>query len=129
MKEIKRVEGQSLYLKIFQAIEFDCTIFIYLDKNNKIISMNYHWGTDTIKPNFMEFNGSGEITRLYNLFLGINKTHSPKIYDLVIGAHSIISKRDLRISELETSLAEEKLKNSNMLGKVNKVLSLTKDLV
>lgn len=105
MKIIARKPNTSLYLKIFQSQEFDCTIFVYVDKQGELISLNYHWGTNEIKTKYMEFNGNGEVTQLYKLFLKIMGSRSAKIYDLVIGAHSLNSPRDLKIAKLETDLA------------------------
>jgi len=124
MKTIARVKNQSLFIKIFESKEFDCTIIVYLDKENNVISMNYHWGTKDIYTKYLEFNGKGETTQLYKIFHQINGGHSAKLYDLVIGAHSINAKKDLKIAELETELAEEKLKSKKLKAKLGKVKAL-----
>ena len=80
-----------------ESKEYNCTIFIYLDKDDNVISMNFHWGTMTINPKYMEFNGDGEVTQLYRLFLKILGSHSPKIYDMVISACSLNTPKDFKI--------------------------------
>lgn len=127
MKEIK-VQKESLYLKIFKSNEFDCIIFIYLDKKNQVMSMNYHWGTETIKPKYLEFNGDGEETRLYKMFLSVMKLHSSKVYDLVIASCSISGQKDLTIGTLEAKLAESELVNKALVGKLDKILKLGQEL-
>jgi len=124
MKEIERKKNTSLYLKIFESKEYNCTIFIYLDKDDNVISMNFHWGTMTINPKYMEFNGDGEATQLYKLFLKILGSHSPKIYDMVISACSLNTPKDFKIKSLEREIANYELKLKEANAKLDKVYKL-----
>lgn len=129
MKTIERVKNQSLYLKIFESREFDCTIFVYLDENHKVASFNFHWGTEDIRTEYMKFNENGEATQLYRMFLDISREkHSPKIYDMVIGAMSITHKDRLNQSKLEMDLAELKFKNKTLQTKIDNVLGLVEEM-
>ena len=128
MKAIVRKKDTTLFLKIFESKEFNCTIFVYFDIKNKVTSVNYHWGTADIQPKYMDFNGDGEITQLYKMFLNIMGVHSAKIYDLVIGAHSLNSPKDLKIGRLESEIAEHELRIKTVTTKLDKVTKLLKEL-
>jgi hypothetical protein len=126
MKTIARKKDQSLYMKIFESKEFDCIIIVYLDEEDNVISMNYHWGKAEINTKYLEFNGKGETTQLYKIFHQINGGHSTKLYNLVIGAHSINSRKDLKIAQLETDLAEEQFNYKKLKGKLTSIKKIAK---
>jgi hypothetical protein len=126
MREITVKDGTSLYVKIFHSVEYDVTIFVYLDKDNNVISLNYHWGTNEINPKYLAFNGDGEATKLYHSFKKIMGSHSTKLYDLVIAANSVITKKELYCSELQFEIAKQQLISKDLAEKLNRISNLIK---
>jgi hypothetical protein len=123
MKTISLGKRKSLYMKVFKSKEFDCIIIVYLDEDNNVISFNYHWGTDDIQTQYLQFNDNSIETKLYKVLFGLNgKKHSPKLYDQVIAAHSVYHPIEFKLSQVETELAEQKLINKTLKSAIKSVV-------
>ena len=127
MKTIRVKKDTKVNLHIFQSNKFDCIIFLHRDENGKVLSLDYHWGTDDIQTKYLESNEKGQVSQLYRMFLDILGSHSEKIYDMVIGAHSIGSQTRMKLADSEMKLAQMELKYKALKDKQDKILELTKE--